>query len=655
MTSVRQYDLSRLMLCTWLILLLGALFSSSAQSSEVIDSVRMKQGASMEEVQLPIFFHAKRGAQGDSPILVEFDVTLPSHPTQSLGLYISRISRAGRLYVNGFDVGSCAAGDVSRIRCSNLPTLFEVPMEFLTKGSNHFQLELHAAIGQPSGLAKIQVGSYTDLKQQNWVQARFLSVSLARVLSWIALFIGLLSLIVGWSMHEIKHICLGQALLFHSLQRFGLLTPLSFVEIVYFDWAVGALKLATVPSFVRAILYFTEQNQSSLHRWLKHLTWTGPLAWAMARADSTALPWLLAPSLLMGAWVVIRLNLSALQRRPGSKPFFSAFLLLVLCLAILDWMALSAYAFASEIAPSWYALVIVVCVFGVLSVKQVVRTLRDSLRMNDILQEKLRHREQELQAIYTDLLASERSAARMAEREQIMRDMHDGMGSTLSSAKLAVQTGAIDHEGVVEVLEDCVEDLRLVLECASPHASNFLDVLSDYRHRLDRRLRGCDVRLSWSIQIDQQLVFDAGRTLHIMRIVQEAVTNVLRHTHATRLDISVATNDEGSALEVVVSNDGASRDSGKPGRGLQNMTRRAEALNALLRVQLGADASAVHLSVPVAATCAFTRLPHALHHPASLPFDLGQPQEEGPGIRCGATLANKREACTGPSQTHNTR
>jgi signal transduction histidine kinase len=90
-----------------------------------------------------------------------------------------------------------------------------------------------------------------------------------------------------------------------------------------------------------------------------------------------------------------------------------------------------------------------------------------------------------------------------------------------------------------------------------------------------------------------------ARVLHVLRILQEAVTNAIRHGRARQLWFSAADADDGATL--VLRDDGSGFDgAAQPtGRGLKNMHRRAAECGATL---------AVH-SVPGHGTTVTLRLP----------------------------------------------
>ncbi|RZI92585.1 MAG: hypothetical protein EOP39_31975, partial [Rubrivivax sp.] len=83
---------------------------------------------------------------------------------------------------------------------------------------------------------------------------------------------------------------------------------------------------------------------------------------------------------------------------------------------------------------------------------------------NSQLQEDLDEQVSVLHAQNAQLREAERQQALLLERQRIMADMHDGLGSSLLSALVAMEQGNMSHEQCVEVLRECVDDLRLVID-----------------------------------------------------------------------------------------------------------------------------------------------------------------------------------------------
>ncbi|TAJ77585.1 MAG: hypothetical protein EPO42_09665 [Gallionellaceae bacterium] len=187
------------------------------------------------------------------------------------------------------------------------------------------------------------------------------------------------------------------------------------------------------------------------------------------------------------------------------------------------------------------------------------------------------------------------------ERQRLMQDMHDGLGSSLTSALRVVEHGRMDETEVAQVLKGCIDDLKLAIDSMEPVDADLLLLLATLRYRLGPRLESTGIALRWEvISVPKLDWLNPKNALHILRILQEAFTNIIKHTHAT--EIRVATRVESDHVVVTITDNGqgfAVENALKSGgKGLSNQMRRAEAIGA----EVGWDSND-------AGTCFTLRLP----------------------------------------------
>ena len=90
----------------------------------------------------------------------------------------------------------------------------------------------------------------------------------------------------------------------------------------------------------------------------------------------------------------------------------------------------------------------------------------------------------------------------------------------------------------------------------------------------------------------------AGNVLQVLRILQEAFTNILKHAQASR--ISVGTSVEAGRVSIRVSDNGRGfNESQSTGRGLANMRARAHRIGGVLEVAPSAGGTTLALSLPI--------------------------------------------------------
>lgn len=190
----------------------------------------------------------------------------------------------------------------------------------------------------------------------------------------------------------------------------------------------------------------------------------------------------------------------------------------------------------------------------------------------------------------------------LLERERLTREMHDGLGGQLVSALSAVERGADSPGEVAETLRQALDEIRIVIDSLDPETTDLPTSLGKLRARLSPLLQRNDIQPVWRV-VDAPCLdrFAPDQTLHILRIVQEAVTNAMRHAGPDTVEVTVGCGPIAEDLEVTIRDDGCGlqcRES-RGGRGMQNMHRRADALGGVLRAHDGNPGATIRLTVPI--------------------------------------------------------
>lgn len=234
--------------------------------------------------------------------------------------------------------------------------------------------------------------------------------------------------------------------------------------------------------------------------------------------------------------------------------------------------------------------------------RRVARALAESQRMNAELEERVRQKEQELERNFELLERLSREAAVTEERHRIMTDMHDGIGAQLISALCLAESEHASPRDVAAVLRECIDDLRLTIDSLDATDNELLPVLGNFRYRIEGRLRALGIELEWRVGDFPALPYLSARTLlHVLRILQEAFANVLKHADARRVRLETGLVPSQPRVFIRVSDDGRGFAPSQPeGRGLGNMARRAAAIGGELRVSSTAEGATVELLLPMA-------------------------------------------------------
>ncbi|MBS0589718.1 MAG: hypothetical protein JSR65_03670 [Proteobacteria bacterium] len=177
----------------------------------------------------------------------------------------------------------------------------------------------------------------------------------------------------------------------------------------------------------------------------------------------------------------------------------------------------------------------------------------------------------------------EMTHARLGERLNLVRDLHDGLGGSLLGSIAAIEHAPekLSAPYLLKLLRGLRDELRLIVDTAiiepAGEASALVEQLAPLRHRMSRLLEASGIACRWDLSGIDALVVTSAQTLDVLRFVQEALTNVLKHSGACEACIGLHASDAGLSIEVC-DNGGGLGDTPGQGAGLRSMQMRAQRL-----------------------------------------------------------------------------
>jgi signal transduction histidine kinase len=202
---------------------------------------------------------------------------------------------------------------------------------------------------------------------------------------------------------------------------------------------------------------------------------------------------------------------------------------------------------------------------------------------NETLNIKLAEREAELAALYRQERIEAGQLIREQERQRLTHDLHDGIsGHPVSIIALSERAG---DKPIEQAAREALNDLRLVIYSLDLGDRELPLALANFRERLIPQLQRLGVELDWSIAgLPEVSGVTPGNALAVLRILQEAITNALKHGPARKITIRGAAAADGM-VAITLANDGRTFVEGGGGHGLANMRRRAQQLHGNLNIE----------------------------------------------------------------------
>lgn len=191
-----------------------------------------------------------------------------------------------------------------------------------------------------------------------------------------------------------------------------------------------------------------------------------------------------------------------------------------------------------------------------------------------------------------------------AERQRLARALHDAVGSQLVNASLLLDRADPRQRDLHEALDQCLLDLRLLVDTMDGDHCILTDRLATLRHRLKPVIERRAIALQWETPDIAQDGLPTGEAAqHLGAIVQEAVSNVLQHANASELHVTLEQQEGRWHLRIQDDGVGVARTEGVPGagNGLQGMAYRAARAGAQLAWETGLHdrGVCVHVHWPV--------------------------------------------------------
>ncbi|MES2016025.1 MAG: ATP-binding protein [Pseudomonadota bacterium] len=223
--------------------------------------------------------------------------------------------------------------------------------------------------------------------------------------------------------------------------------------------------------------------------------------------------------------------------------------------------------------------------------RRAIGAINTAERAQAELEAQLAQQQRQLQEQHAVMQQLEVKSRLASQRELMLQDLHDGLGSNLTSALLQARSGALQKDDTVLLLQDLAEELRNLSKAAPEDARNLNEVLADIRQRVRHRLLHGGIELEWDISLNLPAVCQQhpASGQHLRAMFSEAIANVIKHAQARRIRISAALHagaGQQHEVRIEIADDGQGYDPARieRGRGLPGMRQRAAAIGARLEI-----------------------------------------------------------------------
>ena len=580
----------RLVLCTWLAI--GLLFSGWVQAADQQDATTevkqavMKGSGPEKLVNLPHTMASTDFEPNGSLVRYTMRFDLATLPDEALGIYVPKMSLAGSVSVNGQFFGVCERGQLKEVRCLHRPYLFKVPVSFLKTGANELQFEIYANARQSNGLSSVVIGQVETLDSHFYLWRYWIQVDLMAGLSWLSALLGVMALAVGIVLRrDSVYLWFGLTSLVNAVATASVFISRPMMDADAFSWIIFASRFASGHLLILMFVSFFEKLKPRLYWAVLAYVVISVVLIGLSDNNRTMVTVLYLPLLLSVLLIPALMVYWTWQTRQISQIFATLMMGLITVASSFDWLRFTGESAFTGLYFIPYAYSGTLFMFGGMLLFLLATALIRSQNQSVELEMRVEERTAELNEVHDRLLHSEIERTKTQERQHMLQDMHDGFGSQLVIAKMMVEQNQMSQAGLGRLLEESIADLYLLVDTLG-NSDNYLpNALVDFRFRTQQRLMGSAVKFQWNLQVDYAPEVAPNVVLLILRLVQEALNNALKHAKATHIYLDFTYDEVGSELTVSVADDGVGMGENMLfGRGQTNMMARARATGGKLSV-----------------------------------------------------------------------
>ena len=524
--------------------------------------------------------------QGNN-VWYRFYLNVASPPRRLWGIYLPVVWQNASVWLNGELLGDGGSFDRPLAHNANRPLYFSIPRGLIEAGENRLLVRVKSNTTSDGLIAPVFLAP-ADFLYAGYRMKFFYRYTLLQFIILTLAFSALLLFALSWLRPK------DRLYAWYAL-------PLS-------AFAIYSLKFVVIEPPVPEVLWerittaallwfpvlaagFIQRFIGTVHHRIERLSLVGAglLTAGILLVPGSWLPILHAPwintiALLYGLYPIYLL-LRYLIEQPRRDTFLlttSGFLMIVF--GFHDWLVanglisrLSGFFLAYSTPPG-------LLLFAYILMRRFVQAMNESEHLNRNLQQEVARKHQELEQSFEQMKQLERQHAISEERARLMRDMHDGMGGHLIALLARIEDRDSSPQDIARDLQTALDDLRLMIDSMEDVEGDLLALMAMLRYRLEPRLNAAGIRLKWQARdLPPMNELSPEKALHILRIFQEAITNILKHAHCREVILRLQPEDSsdgspGVLIECIDDGDGFKSNEDHPGRGLKNIQRRAHFL-----------------------------------------------------------------------------
>lgn len=517
---------------------------------------------------------------------LNFDLKKPVN--ELWAIYIPHVNMNAEVWLNGRKLGSGGemTGYVSRNW--NQPQYFVIPQGFLTLNTNTLQIRLITLPNLGGALSAIHLGPHA-LLHNSYTQQYLWQVTSA-LASSVLLLIALSLFFALW--------------FYCRTEKFFLLATITciawflnsfrfYIINIEIDPAIifrldQVLLLWVVITFTLTISYYF---YNKILKPFKYLAGIALMTTLSAFLIPEEFVFIFAITIqIISLITAFSLNILALIYAYKSRLWVDIYLCFGMFvgtgLGMHDALGLSGAFTDTYFHMAQYGAILPISSLGWIIILRFSRALIVSNNYNTELALKINEKHHELKQSFEKLNQLEKEKAISAEQERVMRDIHDGVGAHIVSTLAMLEVSpSLKKSDISAGLKDALNELRNLIDSLDSLTNDIPTILAILRERFESRFNKANISIIWKLQVPgNHPKLSPEFALHLIRILQEILINVIKHANATTISIAIEDMDNRPVIRILDNGSGFDENE-THGHGIKNMKYRANLINVQLKLQ----------------------------------------------------------------------
>ncbi len=531
------------------------------------------------------------------------EIELETTPSTPWGLYLPEVAVNAAVFLNGQLVGHGIRYDNQYSPLASRPLYLQIPIGLLRAGSNRFYIQLNPIQPLPIFTSRIHIGPATLLKER-FGQRMFWRINIPTTVQIITLLANLYFIILWLKNRQQQHyLWLVAATLFWTMHTVDLINDATWQE----RWAIWIGLIGFSLCLIMFLHRYYQLHRPLLERALFLVAILGAIFIITLPPDLSA-SLSLWPFQLGFVMATLYSSRFVWYRYRRSHTAIDALMLITLSttslFAIYEWFISVELVNIENYHFLYFSIPMLQITVAITLIHKYLHSLQETQILNEDLTLYAQLRTVELGEQHERLRTLERAQVLATERERMVRDMHDGVGGQLVSALAMLESDQYTNQQLAEHLRATLNDLRLILDSLDPSHNDLYTALTSLRSCINACLQSQQINLQWSLDdFPCNLIFNPQQILQVLRIVQEAVTNIIKHASAQTVTIrcycdTISENDDVIVIEIIDDGMGIKKEISS-GRGMKIMAKRANDLIGRLEVTSNTEGTHIRLKIPL--------------------------------------------------------